>query len=79
MDKSLYVFMSCSGEIIPQCLDQEEAGTVLSSMLKQKAIILPITCTAISSEEALSIYRNKVKDNMEIFELFTNKESAHVC
>ncbi|WP_338883073.1 hypothetical protein [Xenorhabdus sp. TH1] len=78
MANSTFAFISCSGVIVAQDLDSCEAGTVLSSTLKQKAIILPVTCSAPNSKRAMEIYKEKVEGNSEILELMGRKESTHV-
>lgn len=72
------MFLNCDGEIIPQCLSDSESGDVIVSMLDQKAVILPVTCLAESSSQALGIYEDKVAGNLESLMVITKKESLHV-
>ena len=47
-------------------------------MLDQKAVILPVTCSADNSSEALNIYEDKVAGNLDSLMVITTKESLHV-
>jgi hypothetical protein len=78
MNQSLYVFLSIQGHIITQDLSSEEAGPVIATLLKERAIVLPVICRSESSVQALTLYENKVQNNLEIFELFLNKELVDV-
>ncbi|WP_070965940.1 hypothetical protein [Vibrio sonorensis] len=76
--KGQYVFINIDGVVMPQLLDSEEAGTVLRSVLKQNAIVLPVVCRASNNQDALAIYKEKVVGNLEMIELSTKKEAVHV-
>ncbi|WCE32246.1 hypothetical protein [Vibrio sp. SCSIO 43137] len=78
MNKSLFAFINCNGQIIAQNIDHEEAGVVVQSLLKQKAVILPVTCNAANSSEALEIFNDRVQDNLHMLDVFGKKESTHV-
>jgi hypothetical protein len=78
MSKSKFVLMSIGGCIIPQNLELDEAGPVICTMIQNRAIVLPFICIAENSQEALSLYQEKIKDNIEIFELFLAKETFYV-
>ncbi|MBU2895791.1 hypothetical protein [Vibrio hepatarius] len=75
---STFAFINCGGQVIAQNLDCDEAGPTLQAILKQKAVVLPVTCSAKNSRDAICIYQDKIADNMDILELAGRKESIHV-
>ncbi|UGA53459.1 hypothetical protein [Vibrio sp. VB16] len=78
MSKSTFALLSAKGLVIPQNLEDDEAGAVICSMMKDKAIILPFICHAEDSRDALEIYNDKVKGNLDLFTVFLGKESFDV-
>ena len=78
MTKQKYIFLNCGGQIIPQSLNDNESGDIIVAMLDQKAVILPITCSADNSSQALNIYEDKVAGNLDSLMVMTTKESLHV-
>ncbi|HIF9180407.1 TPA: hypothetical protein ACX6QL_001451 [Photobacterium damselae] len=78
MTKQKYIFFNCGGQIIPQTLNDKESGDIIVAMLDQKAVILPITCSADNSYQALNIYEDKVAGNLDALTVITAKESLHV-
>ena len=78
MTKQKYIFFNCNGQIVPQNLYDNESGEVIVAMLDQKAVILPITCSAENSYQALNIYEDKVVGNLDSLMVITTKESLHV-
>lgn len=78
MTKQKYIYFNCGGQIIPQTLSDKESGDIIVAMLDQKAVILPITCSAENSYQALNIYEEKVAGNLDSLSLITTKESLHV-
>lgn len=78
MKKSLYCYISSGGIVVPQSLDESEAGDVLCSLLSDKAFVLPFTTNAENSKEALDIYNERIKDNLNMFEILIGKESLHI-
>ncbi len=75
MTKQNYIFFNCSGQIIPQTLDSDESGPVIVSMLQQHAVILPIVCSAETSTQALTLYEDKVKGNMDVLNVIAGSKS----
>ncbi|WP_076585717.1 hypothetical protein [Vibrio ostreicida] len=78
MTKQKYIFFNCGGQIIPQSLNDKESGDIIVQMLDQKAVILPITCSADNSYQALNIYEDKIAVNLDSLMVVTTKESLHV-
>ncbi|MFW7523828.1 hypothetical protein ACODM8_06770 [Vibrio ostreicida] len=78
MTKQKYIFFNCGGQIIPQSLNDKELGDIIAQMLDQKAVILPITCSADNSYQALNIYEDKIAVNLDSLMVVTTKESLHV-
>ncbi|WP_300179946.1 hypothetical protein [uncultured Aliivibrio sp.] len=78
MTKQKYIFLNGGGRIIPQSLNENESGLIIVAMLDQKAVILPVTCSADNSSEALNIYEDKVAGNLDSLMVITTKESLHV-
>ncbi len=78
MSKQKYIFFNCGGQIIPQSLNDHESGDIIVAMLDQKAVIIPVTCSADSSYQALNIYEDKVAGNLDALMVMTTKGSLHV-
>ncbi|WP_108652538.1 hypothetical protein [Dongshaea marina] len=55
MSESRYVFMIKDSVTLAQSLDDDDAGIVLVSLLRQDFIISPYQVKAMSEEEALSM------------------------
>lgn len=47
-------------------------------MLDQKAVIIPITCSADNSSQALNIYEDKVAGNLDSLMVMTTKEYPYM-
>ncbi|PKF48881.1 hypothetical protein [Enterovibrio nigricans] len=78
MNKAIFIFINCGGQVIAQNLDSVDAGPTLQAVLKEKAIVLPVTCSADTSQEAIDIYHELIVGNFDMIKLFSNKESVHV-
>ncbi|WGY45751.1 hypothetical protein J0X00_02565 [Vibrio sp. ABG19] len=78
MTKSTFAFIKCQGQVIAQDLYSQDAGPTLQEVLKQKAIVLPITCMASDSNEAMDIYHDQIETNMDVISLFGETESLNV-
>mgnify|MGYP001386750349 CR=1 FL=1 len=78
MNKSKYAFINCRGIVIAQNLESKDAGATLKELLLERAIIMPVTCSANNSSEAIEIYHEQIEENLDIIELSGKKESVHV-
>lgn len=73
-----FVFFSKDHVLIPQATNAEEFPYVACEMLRERALVLPFTCHAVDSQQALALYHEKIAGNLDMIGLLAQKEMLHV-